>query len=800
MRFLKLAPLFLALAISPAFGQAFTGPATITQPTTPGDCVKVDTDTQSPNNLLDTGSPCGAGSGGVTSFNMRTGAVVPATNDYTFSQIGSLPTTLSGYGITDGVSLTGTQALTNKTYNGMSITGNTGTLAIGNAKVATISNTLTFAGTDGSTLNIGAGGTLGSNAFTSTAYAPLASPGLTGTPTAPTPSAPDNSTTIATTAFVKAQGYSTAVGANPTGSITGPASNGSAPTFLRSDAAIPLGTITQMVVVNLNVANPPASVTGSAIQFNGANGVNSFIENNSFGATPGLLQRRADGTNASPTAVQSGEILANLGARPYDGSAYASASTGSIQAIAIENFTTSAHGTYVLFNCTAITTLMTAECGRVTSTGFQGALGATTPSTIAGTTLSVGTSNLFTVSLAGAVVANAQTTIALADALTNTVGYSTILNHTTSGTVAAGFGTGIRFNLPSAAGTIRDAFDIETTLTTATDAAEAGSMKWYGVSGGTAHTLALTLSAAGALTAPGTVSTGANFRSTITGGVFSIGSANDVILSRAAAATWQFGAADVDTGPVAQTLRFQGPLVGGTSNVAGPNTTIIGTLGKGSANSGDIIIQTGGAVGASGTTIATATTALTIKGVTQIVNFAAGVVMAPNGGDTVTLGAGNWQFTNTLLAGNTGGVALYRRAVSSTVPGYAPNGNDSTTGIGAQASGNMSMIVGGSEKTRFTSTDLLVFAFINPSTASTPTAGSGAASVTGNDQKFVVTSGTAQTSVTVNFGHTWTATPVCTIGSGATASVIDISSVSTTAITFGASVALTATPIQVLCF
>lgn len=78
----------------------------------------------------------------------------------------------------------------------------------------------------------------------------------------------------------------------------------------------------------------------------------------------------------------------------------------------------------------------------------------------------------------------------------------------------------------------------------------------------------------------------------------------------------QFGAANVDTGPVAQTLTFQGPLVGGTSNVAGPNTTIIGTLGKGNANSGDIIIQTGGAVGASGTTIATATTALTIKGVT----------------------------------------------------------------------------------------------------------------------------------------------------------------------------------------
>lgn len=38
---------------------------------------------------------------GIASFNGRTGAVTPATGDYTFAQIGSKPTTLSGYGITD---------------------------------------------------------------------------------------------------------------------------------------------------------------------------------------------------------------------------------------------------------------------------------------------------------------------------------------------------------------------------------------------------------------------------------------------------------------------------------------------------------------------------------------------------------------------------------------------------------------------------------------------------------------------------------------------------------------------------
>jgi hypothetical protein len=50
--------------------------------------------------------------------------------------------------------------------------------------------------------------------------APLASPALTGTPTAPTPTTSDNSTKIATTAFVKAQNYITSAGA-PVQSVAG---------------------------------------------------------------------------------------------------------------------------------------------------------------------------------------------------------------------------------------------------------------------------------------------------------------------------------------------------------------------------------------------------------------------------------------------------------------------------------------------------------------------------------------------------------------------------------------------------
>jgi hypothetical protein len=59
--------------------------------------------------------------------------------------------------------------------------------SVASGKALTVSNSLTLAGTDASTLNIGAGGTLGSNAFTSTAYAPLASPTFTGTVVIPSP-------------------------------------------------------------------------------------------------------------------------------------------------------------------------------------------------------------------------------------------------------------------------------------------------------------------------------------------------------------------------------------------------------------------------------------------------------------------------------------------------------------------------------------------------------------------------------------------------------------------------------------
>jgi hypothetical protein len=48
-------------------------------------------------------TPSGGGGGAVSSVFGRTGAVVAQAGDYTFAQIGSKPTTLAGYGITDAI-------------------------------------------------------------------------------------------------------------------------------------------------------------------------------------------------------------------------------------------------------------------------------------------------------------------------------------------------------------------------------------------------------------------------------------------------------------------------------------------------------------------------------------------------------------------------------------------------------------------------------------------------------------------------------------------------------------------------
>jgi len=131
------------------------------------------------------------------------GAITVASD---WSSITGKPTTLSGYGITDSI----TAATAASTYQPLIGTGTlplsklaTDPLARGNHTGYQAWSTI-----DGETLPTtlaGYGITDGITAATvSSTYAPLASPALTGTPTAPTATSGANTTQLATTAFVQA--------------------------------------------------------------------------------------------------------------------------------------------------------------------------------------------------------------------------------------------------------------------------------------------------------------------------------------------------------------------------------------------------------------------------------------------------------------------------------------------------------------------------------------------------------------------------------------------------------------------
>ncbi len=84
--------------------------------------------------------------------------VTSGANSITLTSTGATNVTLPTTGTL--ATLAGSEALTNKTINGLTITSSTGTLTVTNGKTASFSNTLTFTGTDSSSVAFGGGGTV----------------------------------------------------------------------------------------------------------------------------------------------------------------------------------------------------------------------------------------------------------------------------------------------------------------------------------------------------------------------------------------------------------------------------------------------------------------------------------------------------------------------------------------------------------------------------------------------------------------------------------------------------------------
>lgn len=115
--------------------------------------------------------------------------------------------------------------------------------------------------------------------------------------------------------------------------------------------------------VNNNTAATVAPAAGTIFHLIGADAANPIFVFDTFGGIAGIQGRRANGTLASKTAIVSGDGMNSLAINGWDGSAYGNG--GSIIMSAIENWSSTAHGSYFAFRTCAATTTTVAERMRV---------------------------------------------------------------------------------------------------------------------------------------------------------------------------------------------------------------------------------------------------------------------------------------------------------------------------------------------------------------------------------------------------------------------------------------------------
>jgi hypothetical protein len=121
------------------------------------------------------------------------------------------------------------------------------------------------------------------------------------------------------------------------------------------------------------IGSVPVPGTGTVLQVVTADGVLGAVEVETFGSgvaeVPFFRGQRSRGTAASRSAVQANDALGSFVGAGYDGSAYGLAH-GGMTVFAAENFTGSAHGTYLTFSTTPAGSTTIAPHGKVSDTGL----------------------------------------------------------------------------------------------------------------------------------------------------------------------------------------------------------------------------------------------------------------------------------------------------------------------------------------------------------------------------------------------------------------------------------------------
>lgn len=123
---------------------------------------------------------------------------------------------------------------------------------------------------------------------------------------------------------------------------------------------------TALMVNNNSNVIPTAPFSSTIIHALGVDGAaGAAIEVDGTGGGSLFIGRASRGTLASPSALQSGDVIAGYSAFGYDGSAFTSVSAAGIFSYASENWTSAHHGTYCsIYNSIPLTTTL-AESLRV---------------------------------------------------------------------------------------------------------------------------------------------------------------------------------------------------------------------------------------------------------------------------------------------------------------------------------------------------------------------------------------------------------------------------------------------------
>ena len=173
-------------------------------------------------------------------------------------------------------------------------------------------------------------------------------------------------------------------------------------------------TASNSLLVNSNAsAAPPAVLTGTIVDAHGVDATEAQIVLSSYGNVPGLTFKRTNSTMASPTsgpAVILDNVIGGIGSRSHDGTGYAATSPVGISLVADQNWTSTAHGSRMVFttalnnSITPIERMRIANDGKVTIAGNLAVGGVTGGLFVTGAQ----TMNITTVTLAEGGSANQQ--------------------------------------------------------------------------------------------------------------------------------------------------------------------------------------------------------------------------------------------------------------------------------------------------------------------------------------------------------------------------------------------------------